>query len=575
LAVTVSVLGLIAAIAAPNVTKMVQDSRIKSTTNHILGSLQFARQTAAIEQKQVTACSPAPGNPESCALSKNWQSGLALLLGKARINSYTPPAPPASPTPTAAPSAPSRPDYPPEPAKQGYPSKPDYTQPAAKPAYPPPPEAPEYLPTSNPPLFLYRDDPYYFSIHDYEFIANYESIMASLSWDGKVIDYNKRKASQILHNGELYGEIQFTSPSSPPSFPQSSWGYVLQNCSDTGDYINYEIGVSGSPSTPGEHDYHHPRHGYVPEIKNYAALSRDKDGVYHNRMDGGAIRHGYGNDAYYVKKTNISSKLIFCKFKNKYNGREYILPYLTVSDELMEWVNETKDLVKRANIEYHDDRLYMHREYEKKYHNAIRQYGSLQGVYDENSRRRSDYHSELGAHADEKKKIDAQYQELLQAHAAAYQKQLADWELEKASIDSANQQAMSDWQQQKANIDDAHQQQLALHQQQVDAHQRAWQKQLDDHAKAMQAYNEELAKTPEKVVVLEEAKTLLAHNPFSVTVTSELHGKTSGIVYDKDRVKGHGRIHIEDKRGRGEHSRTVCINMLGNIQVVKGNETCP
>jgi len=77
---------------------MVQNNRIKSTTNHIVSTLQFARQTAAINKTSVTACTPIPGSPESCGLTYNWNNGVALLQGNAKIEAFTPPPLPVKPS---------------------------------------------------------------------------------------------------------------------------------------------------------------------------------------------------------------------------------------------------------------------------------------------------------------------------------------------------------------------------------------------------------------------------------------------------------------------------------------------
>jgi len=152
---------------------------------------------------------------------------------------------------------------------------------------------------------------------------------------------------------------------------------------------------------------------------------------------------------------------------------------------------------------------------------------------------------------------------------------IEEYKQQKANIDSAHQDALANWEEQKVNIDNAHQQAVNSHAQQVIAHQQDWLKQLDDHDKAMQQYNDDLATAPSVVVSVDDAKTLLAHNPFQVTVTSQLNNGATAVVYKNERIKeGHGKIYIEDKRGRGEYSRIVCINMLGNIKVVKGNQDC-
>jgi len=150
LIITVSLLSLVTAIAVPSFTTMVQNNRIRSTTNHIISSLQFARQTAVIEQTEVTACTPELGNPQSCALNNQWKNGVALLKGKAKVDAYTPPPPPAPPKQSAAPAEPRHPGYPDEPKHQGYPNEPKHPgYPALK--YPPEPRLPSRAFPKHPP----------------------------------------------------------------------------------------------------------------------------------------------------------------------------------------------------------------------------------------------------------------------------------------------------------------------------------------------------------------------------------------------------------------------------------------
>jgi len=112
-----------------------------------------------------------------------------------------------------------------------------------------------------------------------------------------------------------------------------------------------------------------------------------------------------------------------------------------------------------------------------------------------------------------------------------------------------------------------------------DAYQKEWiayKKDYQSYQENMEKYHKYLASMPSKVVTLDKATRLLVNNPFTVTVTPKLQGGVAAVVYQHDRIKnGFGEIYIEDKRGRGEHSRTICINMLGNFKVVKGNQSCP
>jgi len=96
----------------------------------------------------------------------------------------------------------------------------------------------------------------------------------------------------------------------------------------------------------------------------------------------------------------------------------------------------------------------------------------------------------------------------------------------------------------------------------------------NEYKLAMEEYNIKTAEAPYKIT-MKDNKKLLANNPFTVTVTAKLKNNVSAVIYRNDRIKaGQGEIYIEDSRGKGEHSRIICINMLGNLKVVKGNQSC-
>jgi len=248
---------------------------------------------------------------------------------------------------------------------------------------------------------------------------------------------------------------------------------------------------------------------------------------------------------------------------------------------------------------------------EQRNQEKLKAYGDLiraiEATEEENKRMQAEYQKELTDY-ENSKETSAQYERELKAHEDAYQRELDNWEKQQASyqkelerwyaqtaqidndhsnnvnsyyqevanIDRNHQQALVNWEQQKVNIDKAHDKAISEYHQQVAAHQLAEQKQLDNHARAMKKYHDDRAKDPSMVVTVDKGKTLLAKNPFTINVTSQLDKGVTAVVYHKDRIKnGHGQIYIEDKRGRGEHSRTICINMLGNLKVVKGNESCP
>jgi len=98
---------------------MVQNNRIKSTTNHIVSTLQFARQTAAINNTQISACKPV-ADKYNCALTTKWQQGVALLEGEAKVSQYKIPSPPTKPHAPEKPTLVSVPSIKPKPKKPPF-----------------------------------------------------------------------------------------------------------------------------------------------------------------------------------------------------------------------------------------------------------------------------------------------------------------------------------------------------------------------------------------------------------------------------------------------------------------------
>jgi len=525
LIITISILGIVSAIAVPNFTTMVQNNRIKSTTNHIVSSLQFARQTAVIEQTQVTACTPVPGNPENCALSRNWQNGVALLQGKAKVDNYTPPPPPSAPQKTAGPTKPIKPPYPAKPAHPGYPAAPSH------PGYPSKPQRASYPPKpvkSAPPK--------------------------------KPVIYQPQ----------------------PPRL------------------------VPVPPITPKPSDVDAGKHAHVigsTTITTYTSSSCN--GGREGRVDGTASYHcntfvgsrGFGGYSIYYESVVDSDTCMF-------PGQS---------------VPATKQLraaqnCRQAADNYNNGIAQRQADYNRKMQEHEQSKSANAAAIKTNQDRQAAYQREMNSYPQRVRDNDAQHQRNLQAHEANYQAQVRAWENEKSRINSRYESDLSDWrndkrwidnrhssdmnryyqqranidnyyqnttlpnwERQKANTDKAHQQAINRYNQQVIDHENAWLKQLNDHDKAMEKYHDDRTKDPSLVVTMEQAKRLLANNVFasSVIVTPELNAGVTAVVYNKDQVKnGHGKIYIEDKRGRGEHSRTICINMLGNLKVVKGNEDC-
>jgi len=379
LLVTLGIASVAATIAVPNFTAMVQNNRIKSTTNHIIGSLQFARQTAAINKTQVTACSPIPSSPQSCALTNHWNSGIALLQGDIKVAPYTAPPPPQFNA-----QAPEPPAFVPVPPIKPEPTPPDRAiVVACEPGYA---RYPTWSPAQGFPCE---------------------------TWKGTSIPMTLECGSQYIVEGKYY----VTTSSNP------------HNALHTVSWTEYRCSTRA------------PRSSRFPITAGYI----DKRGTH--------------------------------------------------SKKALETVQQIA------------------KEYNSKF----------------------DYN----------------------AQQKDYKEKLAEYEQSK--IDNRNAKDSN-----KA-LQKAYDKKLAI-----------YNSALQKHNRDILKYNQELAAAPGFVVTQGETNTLLAHNPFAVTVTPKLQSGAPFIIYYHDKIKsGYGQIDIEDKRGRGEHSRIICVNMLGNLKVVKGNESCP
>jgi len=489
LVITVSVLGVITAIAVPSFTTMVQNNRIKATTNHIVSSLQFARQTAAIEQTQVMACTPLAGNPQNCALTTNWQNGIALVTGNAKIENYTPPPPPAEPQKTEAPAKPGHPGYPPAPPHPGYsggPKKPSENPPAK---------------TNPPPK---RSVPY----PKYPDLVTVPNVLP----EPNLADY-KRKGSRIIDKIS---------------------NRVYNTCS-------------------ARHDHEFDNKFHV--ITNYTCTV-------------------VGDDGSTVYSTSSVSSVCHSGYIHMYHDNEL------AADNNDVWM--TRDQCLKEKYRYDNTGVRI-AEYNQAYAEHKASLNAYNRAQDTNARRLQNYYNAVAKYPEEVEAADASYQKALLDHEAEHQQKINDWNQQKiqysnwkAQIDNKHAEKMKIYEKDKSAIDKVYNETtLPAWEQQVDAHELAWQNKLDEHAKAMKEYNDARAHDPKNTVSVEQGKTLLAHNNFPVSVTSQLHNGVTAVIYNKDRIKtGHGQIYIEDKRGRGEHSRTICINMLGNVKVIKGNESC-
>jgi type IV fimbrial biogenesis protein FimT len=77
LMVTLSVLGILLAVAAPNLQMFVQNSRLTSQTSELVGDLNFARSEAVKRGGTVTICASADG--ATCSGALTWETGWIVF----------------------------------------------------------------------------------------------------------------------------------------------------------------------------------------------------------------------------------------------------------------------------------------------------------------------------------------------------------------------------------------------------------------------------------------------------------------------------------------------------------------
>ena len=74
LMVTVAVIGILALIAAPTMTALINNSRVKGQTEELVASLQLARAEAIRRNARVTVCASSDGS--TCTASTDWTRWL-------------------------------------------------------------------------------------------------------------------------------------------------------------------------------------------------------------------------------------------------------------------------------------------------------------------------------------------------------------------------------------------------------------------------------------------------------------------------------------------------------------------
>ena len=85
LMVTVAVVGILAAVAAPSMIAFVNANRLNGTTGEMTASLQLARSEAIRRNARVTVCSSADGT--TCSGSTDW--GHWIVIGQDNVSGDT------------------------------------------------------------------------------------------------------------------------------------------------------------------------------------------------------------------------------------------------------------------------------------------------------------------------------------------------------------------------------------------------------------------------------------------------------------------------------------------------------
>ena len=77
LLITVAILGILAAIAAPSMQNFVQNNRIRAQAAALTSSLAFARTEAITRSTRVVTC---PGSASGCNDTQQWESGWVVFV---------------------------------------------------------------------------------------------------------------------------------------------------------------------------------------------------------------------------------------------------------------------------------------------------------------------------------------------------------------------------------------------------------------------------------------------------------------------------------------------------------------
>lgn len=79
LMIVITIIGVLAAIAIPSFSEMIQDNRRTTVVNEILSSLMLARAEAAKRGQAVSMCGLTSGGGTSCTGGTNWSHGFMVF----------------------------------------------------------------------------------------------------------------------------------------------------------------------------------------------------------------------------------------------------------------------------------------------------------------------------------------------------------------------------------------------------------------------------------------------------------------------------------------------------------------
>lgn len=91
LIVTISILAILTAMAAPSMVNLIKDARLSSQSDLLVSILNTARMEAIKQRKSITVCPAVNANTDSnCPASGTWANGMLIWDGSAIIQRIQP-----------------------------------------------------------------------------------------------------------------------------------------------------------------------------------------------------------------------------------------------------------------------------------------------------------------------------------------------------------------------------------------------------------------------------------------------------------------------------------------------------